>query len=276
MPRPLLKGKVLVIIGGTTGLGFSAARAFLEHQARVVVVGRNPDNVKVAQREIGRRGRALCGDATDPKTAVEAVSLARRLFDGFDGLYHVAGGSGRPFGDGPLHQLSDEGWHGTIDLNLSSLIFSNRAAVRQFLQQRTGGSILNISSVLGDSPSPVYFPTHAYAAAKSAVSGFTKAVAAYYAAFNIRCNVLAPGLVATPMARRAAADKKILKFIESKQPLAGGGIGKPEDLDAAAVYFMSDGSRFTTGQVLAVDGGWSMSEGQITPQRGRVRCSRRA
>jgi NAD(P)-dependent dehydrogenase (short-subunit alcohol dehydrogenase family) len=135
--------------------------------------------------------------------------------------------------------------------------------VHQFLLQKTGGSILNISSVLGWSPSPQHFATHAYATAKSAVIGFSKAVAAYYATKSIRCNVLAPALVETPMAQRAAKTQSVLRFIKTKQPLDGGRIGQPADLDAAAVYFMSDASRFTTGQVLAVDGGWCVSEGQF-------------
>ena len=72
-------------------------------------------------------------------------------------------------------------------------------------------------------------------------------------------NVLAPALVETPMAQRAAGDEAIMAFIKTKQPLDGGRIGQPADLDAAAVYFMSDGARFATGQVLAVDGGWCVS-----------------
>lgn len=263
MSVPNLSGKTIVVIGGTTGLGLSAARAFVAQQARVVVVGRNPRNVESARKELGAAARALVGDAADPRTAVEAGALAVHEFGGFHGLYHVAGGSGRKFGDGPLHELTDEGIRATLDLNLTSLIYSNRAAVRHFLAQKSGGSILNMSSVLGWSPSPQFFATHAYAAAKSAVVGFTKSIAACYADKNIRCNVLAPALVDTPMARRATQDETILRFIKSKQPLDGGRIGQPADLDAAAVYFMSDASRFTTGQVLAVDGGWSVSEGQI-------------
>jgi NAD(P)-dependent dehydrogenase (short-subunit alcohol dehydrogenase family) len=119
-----------------------------------------------------------------------------------------------------------------------------------------------MGSVLGFSPSQRYFATHAYAAAKSAVTGFTKSIAAYYAKNNIRVNVLAPALVETPMARRAAEDDKILEFIRTKQPLDGGRIGRPSDLDGLAVYFMSDLSKFTTGQVVAVDGGWTVTEGQ--------------
>src|SRR6266699_6210530 len=257
-----LSGKSLVVVGGTTGLGLSAARAFVACGARVVLVGRNPDNAQAAQQQLGQAAVAFSADALDPHTAVRAIGRAGQKFGGFHGLYHVAGGSGRTMGDGPLHELTDEGWRGTMDLNLSSLFFSNRAAVRQFLAQGTGGSILNLGSVLGWSPSPRFFATHAYAAAKSAIIGFTKSIASYYAAKNIRCNVVAPGLVSTPMAARAAHDDAILRFIKTKQPLDGGRIGLVEDCDAAAVYFMSDVSRFTTGQVLAIDGGWSVSEGQ--------------
>jgi NAD(P)-dependent dehydrogenase (short-subunit alcohol dehydrogenase family) len=257
-----LHGKSLVVIGGTTGLGLSAARAFVRCGARVVIVGRNADSARAAREELGPDVRDLCGDATEADTASRAIAMAVREFGGFHGLYHVAGGSGRKLGDGPLHELTDEGWRGTIDLNLTSLIYSNRAAIRQFLEQTSGGSILNMGSVLGWSPSPRHFATHAYAAAKAAVAGFTQSIAAYYADKNIRCNVLAPALVETPMAQRAAQDDAILRFIKTKQPLDGGRIGQPNDLDGAAVFFMSDASRFTTGQVLAVDGGWCVSEGQ--------------
>jgi len=225
-----------------------------------LAVGRNPKNVDSFQAQLDKDALAFAADATDPETAVRAITTAVKEWGGLDGLYHVAGGSGRGMGDGPLHELTDEGWRKTMDLNLSSLMFSNRAAVRQFLAQGTGGSILNMGSVLGWSPSPRHFATHAYAAAKSAVVGFTKGIASYYASKNIRCNVLAPGLMETPMAQRAAKDETIQRFIKSKQPLDGGRIGQPQDVDGAAVYLMSDASKFVTGQVLAVDGGWCVSE----------------
>jgi len=262
-----LEQKSIVIIGGTSGLGLSAARAFLAEGARVVVVGRNPAKVETAERELGRNVIGLAADATDPKAAVAAINIALGNFNAFHGLYHVAGGSGRQQGDGPLHELTEEGWQYTLNENLTSLIYSNRAAVRQFLKQETGGSILNIGSVLGFSPSPRYFATHAYAAAKAAAIGLTKSAAAYYAPARIRFNLLAPALVATPMSQRAQEDAEILGFIASKQPLDGGRIGHASDLDGAAVYFMSDDSKFVTGQVLSVDGGWSVSEGHLP---GRV------
>ncbi|MHC4995569.1 MAG: SDR family NAD(P)-dependent oxidoreductase, partial [Planctomycetota bacterium] len=209
------------------------------------------------------RWRAISGDAIEPDTTDHAVELCREAFGGFDGLYHVAGGSGRSFGDGPLHELTDEAVPRTLELNLQSLIYSNRAAVRDALKHGAPLSVLNMGSVLGFSPSPNYFSTHVYAAAKSAIIGFTKSAAAYYARHDIRFNVIAPALVETPMAQRAANDEQILDFIRTKQPLDGGRIGRPEDLDVLAVYLLSDQSRFVTGQVIAVDGGWSVSEGQI-------------
>jgi NAD(P)-dependent dehydrogenase (short-subunit alcohol dehydrogenase family) len=258
----LLKNKSIVIIGGTTGIGLSAAKAFVANGANIVVVGRNKDSAAEAQTILGKNAKAISADAANQDTATNAITICIENFGGFDGLYHVAGGSGRKMGDGPLHELTLDGWNKTMELNLTSIMLSNQAAVKKFLELNKGGTILNMGSVLGYSPSPQFFSTHAYAAAKSAVIGFSASVAAYYAKNNIRINVIAPGLVETPMASRAATDESILSFIKIKQPLDGGRIGRPEDLDALAVYFMSDGSRFTTGQVIAVDGGWSISEGR--------------
>lgn len=258
-----LTAKKIVIIGGTTGMGLSAARAFVREGAQVIVVGRNPESCADAESQLQENGLAMPGDALDPQTATKAIDLCQQKYGGFDGLYHVAGGSGRRFGDGPLHELTMDGWNYTVDMNLTSIMLSNQAAVRAFRAQQSGGAILNMGSVLGTSPSPAYFATHAYAAAKSAVIGFTKSVAAYYASDNIRVNALAPSLVETPMSQRATQNETIMAFVKTKQPLEGGRIGQPNDLDGAAVYFMSDYSAFTTGQILTIDGGWSVSEGQI-------------
>jgi NAD(P)-dependent dehydrogenase (short-subunit alcohol dehydrogenase family) len=255
----MLKDKSIVIMGGTTGLGLSAAKAFIANGANVVVVGRNEESVNEAQKILGSNAIAISGDATNPDAAINAINTCIEKFGDFDGLYHVAGGSGRKMGDGPLHELTLDGWNKTMELNLTSMMLSNQAAVKKFLLLKKAGTILNMGSVLGYSPSPKYFSTHAYAAAKAAIIGFSKSIAAYYAKDNIRVNVIAPALVETPMAQRAANDEGILNFIKTKQPLDGGRIGQPEDLDGLAVYFMSDQSKFTTGQCISVDGGWSIN-----------------
>src|ERR1051326_5283660 len=110
-----LANKVIVVIGGTTGLGFSAAKAFCEARARVVVVGRNPESVRQAEAALGNSAAGLRGDASEPSTALAAIQVALKTFGGFHGLYHVAGGSGRKMGDGPLHEISDEGWDFTLN-----------------------------------------------------------------------------------------------------------------------------------------------------------------
>jgi NAD(P)-dependent dehydrogenase (short-subunit alcohol dehydrogenase family) len=259
----MLDGKVIAIIGGTAGMGLSAARACAAAGARLVVVGREAGPADEARAILGDAARVLVGDAVDPAVAEAAVRTAVDNFGNLDGLYHVAGGSGRSAGDGPLDAIPDAGWDYTVRLNLNSVFYSNRAAVRQFLAQKTGGSILNISSVLGFSPSPHFFATHAYAAAKSAVVGLSRSCAAYYAKQDVRFNVLVPALVETPMSQRAVGNAEIMAFIQTKQPLDGGRVGTPADLDAAVVYFLSDASRFATGQVLTIDGGWSVSDGQV-------------
>ena len=257
-----LRNKNVVIIGGTTGIGLSAAKAFIAEGARVVVVGRNKESVSAAKDILKDNAEVFSADAIHGDTAEKAIEVCIEKFKSFDGLYHVAGGSGRKMGDGPLHELTLEGWNKTLELNLTSLMLSNQAAIKKFLELKAGGTILNMSSVLGFSPSPKYFSTHAYAASKAAIIGFSKSIAAFYAKDNIRINVIAPALVETPMAQRAANDEEILSFIKTKQPLDAGRIGKPEDTDGLAVYFMSEQSKFTTGQVIAVDGGWEVSEGQ--------------
>ncbi|MEL6675055.1 MAG: SDR family oxidoreductase [Bacteroidota bacterium] len=258
----MLQGKNIVIIGGTSGIGLSAAQAFLEQGAHVVVTGLDEASCVRAEAEFQGRGWSLCLDARVEGTAQLAIEKCVAECGSFDGLFHVAGGSGRKWGDGPLHELSLKGWKKTLDLNLTSVMLSNQAAVQHFLAHQTPGSILNVSSVLGYSPAPRFFYTHAYTAAKAAIIGLSQSLASYYAAHNIRINVLAPALVLTEMSQRAQENEEIMHYIHSKQPLDGGRIGQPEDLNQLACYFLSDHARFTTGQVISVDGGWAVSEGQ--------------
>ncbi len=263
MPKPHQEASVAAIVGGTTGLGLSAARALVQAGWKIALLGRNPDSLESALSELGPGAVGIAADACDPEAAPALIEKAVQSFGRLNALYHVAGGSARSQGDGPIHELTDEGWQRALDHNLNSLLYSNRAAVRRFRGQGEGGVILNMGSVLGFSPSPTHFATHGYATTKAAVIGFTKSIASYYAKEGIRANVVAPALVETPMSERAAANDRIMGYVKSKQPLDGGRIGVPEDLDAAVLYLLSDESKYVTGQVLAVDGGWSVTEGQL-------------
>jgi NAD(P)-dependent dehydrogenase (short-subunit alcohol dehydrogenase family) len=271
-----LDGLSILIVGGTSGLGLAAARACLREHARLTVVGRDDEDLARATAELGgdsagvRAGVSVIGgDASEPALAERAVREAVARFGHLDGVFHVAGGSGRRFGDGPLDAITDEGWRATIDLNLTSLFNTCRAATRYFVGQKRGGSILTMTSVLAFSPAPAHFATHAYATAKAGAIGLTTTCAAYYAPHGIRFNAIAPALVSTPGAQRAVQDSRIKAYVEARQPLDGGRIGRPEDIDGAVVYLLSNESRFVTGQVLAIDGGWSVSDAWSSPVEPR-------
>jgi len=258
-----LLNKRCLIVGGTSGIGLAAARRFLEEGARLMVAGLGAaqnEELITALGPVGRYLLAAC-DARNPKQVDELVAFTVMLLGGLDVLYHVAGCSGRKHGDGPLHECTDDGWQATLDDNLKSVFLTNRAAVRHFRKARQPGAILNMASVLALAPSPHHFDTCAYTAAKAGIIGMSRLAAARYAADGIRVNVIAPGLIDTPMAQRAMRDDAVRKFLRTKQPLAAGP-GLPEDCAGAAVLLCSDAARLITGVVLPVDGGWGVSEGQ--------------
>ena len=120
------------------------------------------------------------------------------------------------------------------------------------------GSIVLVTSVLAAHPSSL-FVTHAYAAVKGAEVSLTRAMASFYGKDAIRVNAIAPGLVRTPMAERAATDSTSVLYATRKQPLAAG-LLPPEDVAATGLFLLSDESRYVTGQVIDVDGGWGVTE----------------
>jgi NAD(P)-dependent dehydrogenase (short-subunit alcohol dehydrogenase family) len=266
-----LAGKRCLIVGGTTGLGLAAARRFLEEGARLVIAGRSADTGAAAAAELAAAGpvRFVACDASRPDQVGALYDQALAWLGGLDVLYHVAGISGRRHGDGPLHECTDEGWQATLDANLKSTFLTNRAAVRHYLAAPQSGVILNMASVLAFAPAPAYFDTCAYAATKGGIISMSRLAAAAYAAQGIRINVIAPGLIDTPMATRACSDPAIVHYLEGKQPLTRGP-GRAEDCSDAAVFLCSDEARFVTGVVLPVDGGWSVSEGQGSVNQGSV------
>jgi NAD(P)-dependent dehydrogenase (short-subunit alcohol dehydrogenase family) len=270
-----LDGRTCLIVGGTSGVGLASARRFLEEGASVVVAGRAPEIGKSALDQLNSLGpaREFTVELADGEPEVSRLfafaldALGGRL----DILLHVAGISGRKFGDGPLHECSSEGWDRVMRINAFGAFLTNREAVRTMLQQpldATGlrGTVVNVGSVLDRSPSPAYFGTLAYAASKGAVRALTMSAASRYAPDRIRFNLLAPGLIDTPMAARATSDLQIRSYLATKQPITGG-VGSAEDVAEAALYLCEPASRFVTGAELVVDGGWCVREGAAPSER---------
>lgn len=256
-----LAGKVC-LISGATGIAAATARLAAEEGASVFAVSLEAADCEALASEVPGL-RYAAADLTDAAAVEQAVSQCLDCFGRIDALFNVAGASGRRHGDGPLDQCTEEGWDWTLAVNLKSMFLLSRRVLRQMLNQPVGanglrGTVLNMGSVSAFSPQADYFATHAYAASKGAVVSLSLAMAAYYASRKIRVNVIAPGLVRTPMSLRAQGDPEIMEFMKRKQPLAGG-ILEVEDVARASIFLLSDESRHITGQVLAVDGGWMVS-----------------
>jgi NAD(P)-dependent dehydrogenase (short-subunit alcohol dehydrogenase family) len=259
-----LAGRVCLVTG-STGIAAASAERFAAEGASVFVTSRNEEHCQeLADGIVAGGGHAAfrAADLADERQAGDAVDACVAAFGRIDGVFSVAGGSGRGFGDGPIHEVTGEAWDATLALNLRTQALVCGAVVRQMQAQApnesgTRGSILLMGSVTATDPVPAFFATHAYAAAKGAISALMTTMAATYAADRIRVNAVAPGLTDTPMAVRAAGNADIRAFAARKQPLAGE-LMDPIAVAHAAVYFLSDESRAVTGQLLKVDGGWSV------------------
>ncbi len=272
MTRPDMFAGRHVLLTGSTGMAASAARAIAAEGGSVFLVSRTEEHL----RELADQVRAAGGRPGWHVADLRREADVEAAFDAFhahfgrlDAVYSVAGISGRRFGDGPIHEATLEGWEAVVAANATSQFLVARAAIRRMLGQRPDGAggrgtLLLMSSTLATHPAPAFFATHAYAATKGAIDALARALAAYYAPRGIRVNAIAPSLVATPMSRRAQDDPAIVAYLAEKQPLAGGPIDA-DAVTATALHLLSDDARMVTGQVVAVDGGWSVSEPRPAP-----------
>ena len=194
-------------------------------------------------------GFSVSGIDVDDDAAAIFAGLER-----LDVLVCAHGISGRGLGDGPVDTCSEEAWDAVQEANLRSVYLYCKQAV-PLLRAAGGGAIVTVSSVLGLVGGDEDFATHAYAASKAGVIGLTRAMAATYAGDGIRCNVVCPGLIETPMSRRAQDDPRLRARVKELQPLTGT-FGTPDDVAAAVLYLAT--APFVTGVVLPVDGGWTV------------------
>ncbi len=255
--------KRVYLITGSTGIAAATAKLAAHQGVRVFIVSRTEDHCRTLAKDIESEGGECAfhtADLTVASTVIEAVEHCVEQFGRIDALFNVAGISGRRLGDGPVHECTEEGWDTTLDTNVKSMFLMCREVVKQMLAQTLSaqgqrGSILNMASVLGFSPEPRFFATHAYAASKGAIIGMSKSMAAYYATHKIRVNVIAPSLVRTPMSGRAQENSAILEFMRTKQPLIEDLI-EADDVARSALFLLGDEARMITGDVLTVDAGW--------------------
>jgi meso-butanediol dehydrogenase/(S,S)-butanediol dehydrogenase/diacetyl reductase len=238
-------GPVALVTGAGGGIGGAVTAAFAAAGHRVFAVDRDVARVPAGEPHVA--------DLSDGDQAAGAVAAALERFGRLDAVVCAHGGSGRRFGDGPVDECTEAGWDATLDMNLRSVFLVCRAAVPA-LRAAGGGAIVTVASVLGLVGGDRDFATHAYAASKGGLIALTRAMATTYAPAGIRCNVVCPGLIATPMSTRAQEDPAIRARLGELQPLTGD-LGRPEDVAEAVLYLAT--APFATGTVLTVDGGWT-------------------
>jgi NAD(P)-dependent dehydrogenase (short-subunit alcohol dehydrogenase family) len=250
-----------LIITGATGIAEATAKMAVAQHHNVFVISKEQGECDALTKETG--GTTFVADITQASEVEAAIAAAVATLGRIDGLFNVAGISGRRFGDGPLHECTEDGWDTVINTNLKSHFLVARAVLNQMLTQEPNaynqrGSIVNMASILATHPERENFATHAYAVSKGAVIALTTSTAAYYAPHGIRINAIAPSLVRTPMSARAQTSEVIQAFLPTKQPLAPNFIAS-ETVARAALFLLGEESQSTTGLVLTVDGGWSVS-----------------
>jgi len=245
-----LDGKVAVVTGGGRGLGEQIAQAFVEAGATVVLCSRRVDNcekVKTALQAIGGTVAALPLDLTDPASVEATVAETVRMFGKIDVLVNNGGASW----GAPALEMPYDAWQKVIQTNLTGTFLMSQAVGRH-MKEQGGGKIVNIASVAGlRGTDPEGLDAVGYNASKGGVVTLTKDLAVKWARYNIYVNAIAPGFFPTKMTKDVLAHG--MDRILATTPL--GKVGGERDLQGAALYFASSASDFTTGQILAVDGG---------------------
>lgn len=245
-----VKGKNCIVTGGSRGIGRSIALKLAEYGANVAITySRSKEAAEevVSQIEaIGVKSIAFQADAVEFGRAEEVITEVVNSWGSLDVLVNNAGITR----DNLLLRMDEKSWDDVLNTNLKSIFNYSKAAARPMMKAR-GGSVINISSVVGISGNA---GQSNYSASKAGIIGFTKSFAKELASRNIRANVIAPGYITTEMTEQL--NEKVLESIKSETPL--GRPGEPDEVSNAVLFLASDFSSYITGEVIRVDGGMAM------------------
>ena len=249
-----LKDKVILVTASTRGIGLAIAKACAKEGGVVCMAARDLTRAQEIADQLcseGCRVHCVYNDATKPETFLSMVEETVEKAGRIDVLVNNFGTS-NPGRDLDFTHTDPEVFMSTVQLNLRSVFMASQASARHMASQG-GGSIVNISSVGGSVPD---ISQIAYGTSKAAINYLTKLIAVHEAKNKIRCNAVLPGMTATDSVKEKLSDHFRQLFVRHI-PL--GRMGQPEEMAAAAVYFASDESAYTTGQILTVSGGFGMA-----------------
>ncbi|TVQ66712.1 MAG: 3-oxoacyl-[acyl-carrier-protein] reductase [Balneolaceae bacterium] len=245
-----LNNKNCLVTGGSRGIGKSIALTLAKYGANVAITYSRSEEAaaEVVRKieELGVKGASFKADAVDFGRADEVITEVVKEWGSLDVLVNNAGITR----DNLLLRMDEKAWDDVLNTNLKSIFNYCKAAARPMMKAR-GGSVINISSVVGLSGNA---GQSNYSASKAGIIGFTKSFAKELASRNIRANVVAPGYITTEMTQQL--DDKILESIKSETPL--GRPGEPDEVSSVVVFLASGLSSYITGEVIRVDGGMAM------------------
>ena len=243
-----LKEKVAIITGGSRGIGFKTAKIFSENGAKVIISSKNPEHLEIAANQL-KNTTPIAADIRNEKEVQNVVKETIKKFGKLDILINNAGIFPRIK---QLHEISELEWNEVLDVNLTGQFRFTKFAIPYL--QKTSGTIVNVSS---DAGLKAYegFNADAYSASKAALIALTKCWALEYAKDKIRVNCVCPGVIDTDMTKPFLKTEKDREFMDKDHPL--GRIGTPEEVAKSILFLASNDSAWTTGAILAIDGGQS-------------------
>ena len=238
-----------MVTGGSRGIGFATAKILSENGAVVIITARNQERLEKATSKIPNS----IGIAADIKNSNDVKNVVSKTIEKFGRLDILVNNAGIFPKIKQLHEINEDEWNEVLDVNLTGQFRFTKEAIPHL--QKTSGSIINISS---DAGIKAYqgFNADAYSASKAALILLTKCWALEYSKDKIRVNCICPGVVDTDMTKPFLKTQKDKEFMNSEHPI--GRIGQPDEVGKAVLYFASDDASWTTGAVLAVDGGESI------------------
>lgn len=244
-----LDGKLALITGGGSGIGFDIARCMVLAGANVVITGRREQPLRDAVDTLGEKGHYMVNDVTDRASLEELVASIEATHGPIDILVNNAGINMKK----PAVDVTDDDFDRIVHTNLNSVFALTRTCAKRMLA-RQRGSIIMISSMAA------YYGLDrvvAYAASKSAVEGMVKVLASEFSGQGVRVNAIAPGFIETAMSKTAMGGDPD-RFARAMRRTPMGKFGQPEDIGWAAVFLASEAARYVTGVSLPVDGGNSI------------------